>query len=238
MYSIRTVLTAKTLSILFLTLVLVAATRSMLTPSCVYVICDQKLPLVMQHAIKHTLESAAVRSVGADVLCKNLQNDYPSVASISIAYKGSLTAQVSVTAHVPWVTFASTEQGQKEQVLCKQGNVVEKKFFNELVTQGIQTLVIDGKEYNHKIADKDLIACMLELRRSVFDEYTIVWKSKVEIILQSRTEPLTIIADTATVHDGERFGYVDRIYASDMARYKNGMKADIRLKDEIVCSPL
>ena len=80
-----------------------------------------------------------------------------------------------------------------------------------------------------------LLHCALELEE-FFDDYTITWKSKVDVRAQSKIIHCLIIADALTIHEKERFGFVDRIFASDADRYKNGIKADIRLRDEIICS--
>ncbi len=208
----------------------------MLTPWKVYVYCDQRLHPELQKAIVQLVERMAVRSVGADALCADLQKEYPLVSLVSIAYKGSLSAIVSVKTHMPWVCVAAAVPGQKEYVLCKAGLIIEKKYFNELALQGVPAVTIEAKDFMQAITDPDLLSCILELKRAIFDDYSITWKSKVEIILRSKALNIEVIADTITVHESERFDYVDRIFNSDSDRYKNGMKADIRLKDEIICS--
>lgn len=212
--------------------------RYALTPWQVIVFCDQKLPLDIQRLIKLEAEQSSLRSIGAQGLCAALQKQFPSVHSVAISYKGSLAAQVTVKAHIPRVCFVSTRAGQKEYVLCKGGLVIERKFFNEAVTDGMPTVRIDGSDYEQKRMDPDLIACALELKGPLFDEFTITWRTKVEILLQSKLCNSILIADNVTVHDKERLEYVDRIFQSDPERYKVGIKADIRLREEVICSPL
>lgn len=212
--------------------------RYALTPWQVFVFCDQKLPPDIQRLIKIEAEQSSLRSLGAQGFCETLQKQFPSVRSVSIAYKGSLAAQVMVKAHVPRVCLISTMTCQKEYVLCKGGLVIERKFFNELVTEGMPTVRIEGSDFEQKTSDPDLIACALELKGSLFEEYTVTWRTKVEILLQSRLCNSILIADTVTVHDKDRLEYVDRIFQSDPERYKVGIKADIRLRDEVICSPL
>lgn len=211
----------------------------MLTPwKRVYVQCDYAIEPELQSALKKIIENTPVRSMGADALCAKLQTEYPFVSGLAISYRGSLTANVLVQAFTPWVSLASVAPGQKEYVVCKGGVVIEKKYFNEHVLQGLPAIVLQLSDYMHATTDPEVLQCALELRRDLFSDYTIIWKSKVEVIAQSKDKTILIIADAFTIHEKERFGFVHRIFAADKERYKNGMKADIRLRDEIICSPL
>ncbi len=248
MIALRALLTTKLLGFCFFILASVAGLRCLLTPVHISVLCDQKIPFEMQKELKMRIERTALRSVGITHLCAELQKTYPCIQALSIVYKGSLDAVVHVKAYVPWVCLVSALPGNREFMVCKNTDaqtvsalkvpVIEKKYINEQALQGMPTLVIESKEYMQSIANSDLIKCACDLRRNIFDEYTIRWRSKVEIILQCKRWNIIIIADAQTVHDAEKFVYVDRIFNADLDRYKNGMKADIRLKDEIICCPL
>ena len=268
----RIVFNTKMLSIIFALVACAVLMRFTLTPTKIIVFCDHRLPRDMQAAIRQKIEATPVRTVGAEGLLKELQIEYPCIGDISISYKGSMTAHVTVKARIPWVCLVSRVPGHKEYIVCKHDTstrtslinekvskqnhkvapvsvdiqnqqntapvVLEKKYFNELVTQGMPMIVVEGNDFMRQIADVNLIRCALGLRRSLFVDYAITWISKVEILLQSRVSNSILMADSVTVHDKERFAYVDRIVKSDAVRYKNGIKADIRLRDEIICSSL
>ena len=238
MIGVRTVVNKKVLSLIFFTAAIFGGMRYALTPNRVVVFCDQKLPAEIQEQVIQYLQAAPVRSLGAQQLCKELQEKYPSIQALSLTYKGSLVAYGTVQARVPWVYFISTLPGNTEYVMCKDGQVLEKKYFNESVTTGMASMIIEGNDYQSNISDEALIKCARELERSLFDEYTITWRSKVEILLQSRHSNSILVADRMTIHDNERLEHVKRIISSDTERYKDGIRADLRLKDEIVCAPL
>ena len=238
MNAMKTVLSTKTMTGLFLAAAFGGIARLALTPTQAVVFCDQKLPLATQEHIKQHIEKVSLRSVGAEGLLKELQAVYPSVKSLAIQYKGSLVAQVSVKAYQPRVRLTSDKPGQKEYIVCLGGLVLERSSFNEIITQNTATVIVAGESYEQRVRDSELIECVLALKGFHFEEYAITWRSKVDILLQSRTAHSILIADKETVHDKERFAYVDRILHADAARYVYGIKADIRLKDEIICAPL
>ena len=212
--------------------------RSALVPAAIVTLFDQKIPVDMQEKLKRFIvEQAGLRPLRADQFYRAVHEQCPSVRAVSVHSKGSQTAIVSISALKPRVCLVSEEPGKKEWILCHEGMLVEKRFFSDIVSDGIDTMRIQGLNYDEKIADPELMQCVLAMRRVLFNEFTITWRSKVEIILQSKLSNSTIIADTSTILDGEKFEYVDRIFQSDPERYKMGIKADIRLKDEIICSP-
>ena len=219
------------------------AVRYALSPTQFMVVCDQRLASDVQAAIKKFVTQAPLNLQSADSLCKELQKLYPAVRAVSVAYKSSLRAHVQVQAYVPSISISSSLPGNKEYILCKDDKperaiVIEKKYFNEQVTSSMPTVVIEGADYEEKRLQPECIECMRDLKSDLLEEYLVIWRSKSEIIVQYREVPITLIADIATIHESEKRNAVKRIFTSDAERYKDGMQADIRLRDSVICAPL
>ena len=231
---VRTVFNKKALTALFVLGGSYGGMRYALSSERVFGIYDQRLDLDVQRSLKKVLEQAPLSS--AAVMRSELQKECPAVAAVSIERKASGVAQVLVKASVPQVKLVSSFAGFKEYCLCSDGVIVEKKYFAQQVVEGMAVITIDGSDFEEKIQHPALIDCALQLKTAIFAEFDVIWRSKSEILL--RSAELLIIADDVTVHDQERMGYVKRILAADGNKYKNGMKADIRLRDSLVCSDL
>lgn len=188
----------------------------------------------MQRSLKKVLEQAPLSS--AVLMRSELQKECPAISTVSIERKASGVAQVVIKASVPQVKIVSNFAGFKEYCLCADGVIVEKKYFSSQIVEGMAVITVDGLDFEEKIQQPALAECALQLKTGIFAEFDVIWRSKSEILL--RSAELLIIADDVTVHDQERMGYVKRILAADGHKYKNGMKADIRLRDSLVCSAL
>ncbi len=219
----------------------VGAVRYALSPRQFRVICDQRLALEVQTAIKKMIAQAPLSKLTAKNLCAELQNAYPAVQAVSLAYKSSLHALVKIQSYKPYIKIVSPSLENKEYVLCKDASdsiVTEKKLFNEHVVHSMPTVIIEGKDFEDTRMQPEFLGCIKELKQELFDEYKVTWHSKSEIILQSHDLPMSIIADASTVHDKERMQAVRRIFETDSERYAQGIRADIRLQDSVICSAL
>ena len=217
---------------------LCSGARFALIPKRVHVWCDYKIALDVQKDLKTYLEKVPLRLLGARGVCEELRQVFPVVASLSISYQASLTAQVNIEAVKPRILFISSLPGKMDYVVCANGIVIEKRYFREEVLVGIPTVLLAGADYEHKRSDKVIIDCVLLLKRDVYEQYAITWRSKDEVILQSRLSNSILIADSVTIHEIERLKYAERIAEVDKEYFKKGMRADLRLGDAIVCAPL
>lgn len=221
----------------------VGAVHYSLSPSQALIICDQGISPDVREAVEKYIKKPPLRLPSAQAILKDLQAIWPVVKSVSIAYKSSSQAQVTVNAHKPHLRICSSESGNKEYVLCKtdqpeQVCVIEKKYFSTCITEGMPTVYIEGADFEERRQQPECIDCLKDLKSDVVDEFTITWRSKSEISMQSRRLPMTLIADAVTIHEIERLNAVRRIYENEHERYADGIKADVRLHDSVICSPL
>ena len=228
----KIIVNEKVLGLVFGLALVAALLRSALTPTQYTIFCDQHFPVVLEKAVKQEVAQAVVRSVAASELCKLLQEKYPLVRSVTLAYKGSRAVQVMIKAYSPSVCIAPVTAGEREYVICSKGNVIEKKYFKSSVLEGLPVFFVEGADYERKRIDPALINCARDLKRSVYDEFKVSWRSKTEILLQSIDGKSILIADITTVGDTQRHAYIAQIVRSDPDRYENGIKADMRLRDQ------
>lgn len=234
MHGTRALFTTKVLSICFGMIALAGMIRFALTPSSVRIFCDQRLPLDAQNAIEQIVKQSPIRMRGVSGLCMELQQEYPSVHSVAISYKGSARAHVFVQAEKPWTLITVEMKSSTSQfVVCDSGKVIEKKYFNEVLLDGLPLITVVNKEL-----DANITRCARTIRRTLFNDFSLTWVSAIELRVMCKHAPLVILADDITVHEQERFADVMRIFEAEKDTYAHGMKADIRLKDQIICSPL
>ncbi len=243
MNMVRIVFNKKILMAALVLISTLGAVRYALSPAQAVVFCDQRLAPDVQTAIKKFIAQAPLRLQAADSLCKELQKSWPAVRSVDFVYKSSLRAQIAIKAYVPFLKISASEPGHKEYILCKYGQperaiVIDKKYFNAYSTESMPTVFIDGPDFEKKRKQADCIKCLRDLKEDLCDEYTITWRSKSEIIMRACDAPIMLVADRVTVHEAEQRRYVRRIFAADAGKYKGGIRADIRLRDSIVCAPL
>lgn len=234
----RILFNTKLIALIFLIAIFAVGIRSALAPMHIIVHCDHKFPLHLQLAITKQIEQSSLRTLGAKKIKMALEQEYQSVKSVTIAYKGSLDAIIEVGAYTPWIRYISAMPGQAEYIYCKEGIILEKKYFNEMVTEGMASIIIEGADYAQKVKNPDLMRCSHDIKHALFGDYAVLWRSKVEILLRSHDSRSILIADAVSIHEDERFEYVNRILKSEPERYEKGIKADIRLRDALICSPL
>ncbi len=215
----------------------VVAIRYALTPARIRVLCDQRFSQDVQLAIKRSVETTSLQLYRARGISEFLKKEYPCIERVSISYYSSSDADVIIKAFQPFLRITSSAPGNKEYLLTQEGQLIEKGIMSEHAYENIPVVVIEGNDYEQKRTDSKCIACLLALKNDIFEDYRVTWRSKTDILLQSRLAPILIIADTVAVHDKSRLTAVERIFTSDNERYEQGMRADIRLPDSIVCAP-
>ena len=145
---------------------------------------------------------------------------------------------------IPLVCISSSLPGTKEYILCKSRTdsasalQIDKALWSPEALGGLPLIIIEGPEFDQTRLLPEFVECAFEMKSTIFDQYSVTWRSKTEVVLQSLTESIILMADSATVHDEERLNYVQSIYKADKESYKDGMKADIRLRDSVICAPL
>jgi hypothetical protein len=207
------------------------------TPQSLTIHCDPRWPLSLQKSLVKDIESVSIRTTGAQALCALLQQDYPLVKDVAISYKSPYNAQVKLVGWLPHLLVRSSRPQVPDYVLCVEGRVFEKSCFSQESVEGLPTLLIEGQDFSTIRSSTEFLDTALKLPIDYFEQYTIVWRSKTEILLYNKEKKIMIIADIHSIHEPMRFSYVERIYAQE-ENYHTGMKADIRLKDSIVCAPL
>lgn len=224
--------------------------HSALTPLYLDIHCDQKIDPETRSVIRTLLSQHAGKRIGAQKILQELNLLFPFVHSVTIQTNSARKTLIAVHAHVPQVIIASLQTNNPEYALCKGARkakgddkspdvlLIEKKYFSEAALHGLPVFLIDGAQYAEAVQHAELITCVTDLDPVVFDEYKVTWRAKSEIIMQSKALPCIIIADVASIHDKERLSAVRRIYEAEKEMYKNGIKADIRLRESIVCSQL
>lgn len=227
----------KVLSTLGGTLLFLVAMQRAFTPHSVSVTCDPRWASEYQQVLKKHVKDISLRTTGAAGIKRSLEDDYPFLKEVTIAYSGALRAQVKLTGWLPKVRISSSRSGKKDYILCQDGPMLEKQYFTAAALEGVPTLILEGSDFEAMCRAPELIETALRLTNTHFDGYTIIWKSKTQILLFDKEKNIMIIADMHSIHELERFDYVARIYAQE-EKYKQGMKADIRLKDSLVCAPI
>ena len=215
-----------------------------LTPQRIAVHPDKRWESDIQNALTAAIQDKPLRTLGAMRLRDSLTEDYPCLKDITISYSSSLEAHVKLHSWKPRVTLCSSEPGNKVYVVCEKGRVLEKRYFKVRALQGLPAIEIKGTEFEELRQAPELVEMALTLRSDILDMYRITWYSKSKIKLKDKELPITIIADHASVNDAERYECLHRIFNKPLEQctrverqYKKGMKADIRLKDSLVCAP-
>ncbi len=227
----------KVLSTIFGTTLCVVGIQRALTPQSLDISCDPRWTAEHQKSLKKYLETISIRTIGATRLRNDLQTTYPFIKDITIAYESALRAKVTLIGWRPRVLVQSSHVGNKDYVLCETGYTLEKYHFAPAALQGVPTFIVEGTDFEAKRIVPECIDTALRLTNKHYETYTIVWQTKTTILLHDKEKKITILADINSIHDHDRFTYVERIYSHE-ENYKQGMKADIRLKDSIVCSPI
>lgn len=207
-----------------------------LTPQRISVHADRRWSSTVQKALKKKIKAQALRTIGAERLRDKLAEEYPYLKDITIGYSSSLEAQVHLSGWHPRVAICSSLPGHKVYVLCDNGSILEKLYFAVEALQGIPSIVIEGADFEEQRKQPLFIEFGLQLSSKLLDRYDITWQSKTSIILEDKQRPIIITADYGSVHDEERYKHVQDIF-TDERKYHRGMKADIRLKDSLVCAP-
>jgi hypothetical protein len=206
---------------------------SFLLPSEYRVICDSAFAYEVQERIR----ALAVHK-NASELYIQLKKEIPLVSAVSIAYRGSRQALVSVKAEQPRLLIEPlAHEIAPSYVVTASGNLIEKRFFNEEI---LEYMPVVRKETAalEQLKNPQICASLLAIRPEVFENYAILWRSKNEIILYStRYHDLTLIADNSSIHQKEKFAYAESIYERRHEQYEKGIKIDIRLRGSVVCGP-
>jgi hypothetical protein len=226
----------KVLSILGGISLLTVGMQRAFTPQSLIIYCDPRWAQEFQRAVKKELEESSIRIIGADRIRNNLQETYPFVKEVTIAYDSLYRARITLQGWRPQVCIQSSQLGKKTYILCAKGKILDKQYFSYEALQGVPSVTLEGPDFEKEQKTKEFIDTMVQLTNKHFDTYNILWRSKTEILLFNKEKKITIFADIYSIHEQDRFAYIERIYAQEEG-YKNGMKADIRLKDSIVCSP-
>jgi hypothetical protein len=224
------------------------AIHSALAPQQVEVFCDQKIAPETRTLLRTLLVQRPVKSLGASGILKELQQLFPVVRGVTIQTNAARKALVTITSHHPQVLIASVQAQQLEYALCKdvsQGKkvaqdwpiiLIEKKYFSDAALHELPRFIVDTVPFADALHNAELLSCVRDMDSALFDEFIITWKATSEIVLRSKTMPMLIIADVVAIHDKERLSAAKRIYNAEKDSYKNGIKADIRLRESIVCS--
>lgn len=208
-----------------------------LTPHQVSVQSDHRWSLETHQALRKKIEPLSLRTTGIARLKSDLSRAYPCLKDIVITYSSSLEATVKLIGWRPIVLIGSFLPGSKEYVVVEGGLMLDKEFFSGDTLQNLPKLIVVGGDFEVKRHEPEFINLALNLHPTMFDDYTISWHSKTHISFEDKKNPITIVADSLSVHDRQRYEYVQRIFASE-EKYNRGMKADIRLKDSLVCAPV
>jgi hypothetical protein len=208
-----------------------------LTPQHVQVSCDPRWAPAIQKELTKKIERISVRTTGIKTLHHELIEEYPCLKDVTISYASNLEATVKLTGWNPLVHVISSVPGQSDALIAQKGHILPKKCFTGSALQGLPVLVIEGDSFEEKLRSPELIEMVVQLPSTLFDDYTVTWHSKTKIVLHSKDKPITITADLPSVHDLDRYTYVQRIYTKE-PRYHSGMTADIRLKDSLICAPV
>ena len=208
-----------------------------LTPRTLIIMGDPRWPVELQKNITRQVEQLSVRTIGIRQLSSDLQKDYPCLKEVTITYSSRLEATVTLRGWRPLVVVQSSVPGTGEYLICEQGHILSKNFFNQAAVSGLPTLIIQGSTFEEKLHSPELINTVLAMRTELFARYAITWESKTNITLRHKEKPILIMADSSSVLENNRFIYVQRIYAVEK-KYENGMRVDIRLKDSLACAPL
>ncbi len=208
-----------------------------LAPKYIEVSCDKRWAPEYHQALKKRIERLAIRTIGASRLRDTLIEDYPCIKDVTFTYKSTLDAHVILTGWRPLVVVRSSMLGNKEYVVCEKGQVLEKTYFTPEALQGMPTITIIGADFEAKRRTAEFVETASTLKSDLFDRYSITWDSKTNIILRDTENKVTVTADITSIHDPARYAYIERIHSTEK-RYKRGIKADIRLKDSIVCAPV
>lgn len=218
-------------------ILLALAIHYALTPSFIMVQADAHWSSEIQQALKKKIESLSVRTYGISHLKNDLALVYPCLKDILITYSSASRATVYLLGWRPMVIVQSSIPVKKDYVVCEGGRILAKDFFNTTTLHNMPAITIVGDDFEEKRVEPEFVNMALHVHPSIFETYTISWHSKTHICFEDKEKPVTIIADSLSVHDRERYEYVQRIYALE-EKYKYGMNADIRLKDSLVCAPV
>jgi len=225
------------LSVAVTTALLGIMIQSALTPQKCRVVSDARWNQATRASLKKEIEHLPIRSLGSKGLVDLLGKEFACIREITISYQSNFEALVQVRGWQPQLIIRSTQPGATEYVLCEKGHILKSTDFTAEALENVSTIFIAGDSFEEKRTTPEFISMAMQIAPEVAEKYTITWYAKTDIILRSAEKNITIVADCSSIHDQARYTYVDRIFNSE-ERYHRGMKADIRLKDSLVCAPL
>ncbi len=215
----------------------IVAMQFALTPQHIHVIPDPRWSAEYHRSLTKRIERLSIRTIGASRLRDDLQKEYPCVKDLTLTYKSTREGTVKLSSWRPLVLLCSSLMGNKEYLVCETGQILERHYFTNEALQGIPTLVIEGSDFESKRQMPELIDMALKLKSDLFEKYSITWHAKTNITLHDKDKKVIITADILSIHDQDRYAYIEKIYSTEK-QYRHGMKADIRLKDSLVCAPI
>jgi hypothetical protein len=220
------------ISIILVLLTCAWKVRSLLFPQHVSVICDNVIAHDVQSHIQEVVRTYVMQSVSASRVYTELKKEMPLLASLYISYKASLSAFVHIKAEFPRICIGES------YILTDAAHIVEKRFFNSDVIASLPCIHLAHGASVHHFKNPHSGTSLLALAPSMFEHYTITWRSKNEVFLHSKKHThLTLVADITSIHKKDKLLYAEHIYKRNEENYKKGIRIDIRLKDSLVCKP-
>lgn len=220
-----------------------------LTPQEIKFIFDPIISKDIQEKITATIVQKDMHKLNSALVLEKIKTDLPAVQSISILYKGSRTAYITVKVDKPYLNIVALDK-QQNYVLTQNGTIAYPTNFNLSISDDQGTIYVNSIDFTDPIMAKEFVQCMKALDLKLLNTYDLGWSSKNEILLCSRIDNnFVIVADNKTVGMSDRIEYAERIYKlkqnvlekgpkSGVAKGVTGTKVDIRFKDYVVAAPL
>jgi hypothetical protein len=211
----------------------------LLKPLTTCIIFDTRIAKATQEALAAVINHLSL-SIGAQGLYDYLKKDFPAIRSVSIAYKGSRVACITIKALAPFICLESLSDA-RWYVLTKDGILVNRDFFSLQALEGLNTVLLD----TNQSGSLELYTTVASLEPEILEQYSVTWHSPTEIILKAcfanQMAQLIIVASTDSIIHRERIAYAERIYKSkqhDHSKGVKGIKVDIRFRGFMVCTSL
>src|SRR5581483_3728333 len=99
-----------------------------------------------------------------------------------------------------------------EYVLAQNQTITSCDTYTLSSLENLPRIYLESAEFNHEVNSEEFLTTINKMPFERYQSYTIVWRSKTEIILELNQAKLRIICDSNTVINNDLIKYAERVH--------------------------
>lgn len=188
---------------------------------------DGRLSDQTQNNIRPFLFSTKLKGA---VLLKSAYEQCGAIEQIDRRLMGSAKMHLYVHAADPLYRVKDVVT-HREYVLTRQ-KLVPRQHYVDYVVEYLPVIMVTGlKESEYELFNQT----MTSLPEELLDQYSVTFKDKTDIRLQSKKQQFEIVADWQTIREGGKIAYAQKL--AEKKYMKKWVTIDIRFAHAAVCTP-